>query len=175
MNTVIASAEMPIESEISRRMTGAYFQDCYIVPMQSEGRSALELYLSVVSRTPRWVNFLMAVRNRVVALFGLKDLGHLGAVSQAKAAATYRVGDRVGIFSVLYLTPGEVILGDADKHLDVQVSVCKVNHAGGGIAVSTVVHVHNMLGRIYMLPVTPVHKVIVRTMLGRAAMGHGET
>jgi hypothetical protein len=171
MNTVIASAEVPRESEIHRRLGGAYFYDCYVAPMQSEGASALELYLGVVAQTPPWVNFLMAVRNRVVALFGLKNLGHLGAVNQAKPAGAYQVGDRVGIFSVLYLTQEEVILGDADKHLNVQVSVRKAGHAGGGIAVSTVVHIHNMLGRIYMLPVTPIHKVIVRAMLRRVVAG----
>lgn len=37
---------------------------------------------------------------------------------------------------------------------------------------TTVVHVHNWLGRLYMLPVAPLHKIIVKTMLKRAASVH---
>ena len=167
MSEIYAAAEVPVESEVSRRLSGAHFHDCYSVPMQSEGVSALALYLDVVRHTPAWVDFLMAVRNRVVALFGLKNLGHLGSTRRAKPVDAYKVGDRVGIFSVLYLTAKEVILGDADKHLNVQVSVCKVSSPNGGVAVSTVVHIHNLLGRIYMLPVVPIHKYIVQAMLRR--------
>ncbi|HEY8706862.1 MAG TPA: DUF2867 domain-containing protein [Burkholderiaceae bacterium] len=35
-------------------------------------------------------------------------------------------------------------------------------------AVSTVVHIHNLLGRVYMLFVAPVHRLIVPAVLGRA-------
>ncbi|HEY0587344.1 MAG TPA: DUF2867 domain-containing protein, partial [Pseudoduganella sp.] len=84
-----------------------------------------------------------------------------------KPASEYRVGDRAGIFSLLYLSEDEVLLGDSDKHLDVVLSVCKLPQ--GVVSVSTIVHVHNWLGRLYMLPVTPLHKIIVKTMLKRTA------
>lgn len=42
----------------------------------------------------------------------------------------YRVGDRVGIFTLLFLSDNEIIQGDSDKHLDVKVSVFKEkNHS----------------------------------------------
>lgn len=160
------SARVPRGSEIGRRLDGAHFHDCYAVPLHDDGRSALEFYLAVVARTPAWVNRLMALRNQAVGLFGLKNLGHLGAVDKRKPSSAYRVGDRVGIFTILYLTDEEVILGDSDAHLDVQVSVHKsTDERGGSLAVSTVVHIHNTLGRIYMLFVAPVHKRIVPAML----------
>jgi hypothetical protein len=34
--------------------------------------------------------------------------------------------------------------------------------------VSTVVHVHNLLGRVYMAPVGRIHPFVVRSMMGRA-------
>ncbi|WP_426341669.1 hypothetical protein ACN9MZ_08030 [Pseudoduganella sp. S-14] len=43
----------------------------------------------------------------------------------AKPVSEYRIGDRVGIFSLLYLSQDEVLPGDSDKHLDVVLSVCK--------------------------------------------------
>jgi hypothetical protein len=163
-----AAAPVPADSEIRRRLSGAQFHDCYRLPLPAGQRSALELYLAAAGRTPGWVNRLMALRNAVVALVGLKNLGHIGAVDADKAGSAYRVGDRAGIFSVLYLADDEVILGDSDRHLDVQVSVHRVfGKDAGAITVTTVVHVKNALGRIYMLFVVPVHKLIVPAMLRR--------
>lgn len=161
----ISAAVPPEGSQASLRLPGAYYYDCYRVAVTDTDASVLEIYLRVVGQTPGWVNRLMALRNRMVGLVGLKNLGHLGALGAGKQAADYRVGDRVGIFSLLYLSPEEVLLGDSDKHLDVVLSVCKAPH--GTVSVSTVVHVHNWLGRLYMLPVTPLHKIIMRTMLKR--------
>jgi hypothetical protein len=36
--------------------------------------------------------------------------------------------------------------------------------------VSTVVHVHNWLGRIYMVPVGRIHPFVVRAMMRRTAV-----
>jgi len=167
MRDKVIPAAVPAGSQASKRLPGAYFNDCYQVQAPESDASALEFYLHVVRQTPGWVNRLMALRNRLVGLAGLKNLGHLGALRAEKPASDYRVGDRVGIFSLLYLAENEVLLGDSDKHLDVVLSVCKAPQ--GAVSVSTVVHVHNWLGRLYMLPVTPLHKIIVKAMLKRTA------
>jgi len=39
--------------------------------------------------------------------------------------------------------------------------------AAASVAVSTVVHVKNLLGRVYMLFVTPLHKCIVPAILAK--------
>lgn len=163
----VSAAIPPAGSQASLRLPGAWYSDCYQVAVPPGDAPALELYLHVARQTPGWVNRLMAARNRLVKLAGLKDLGHLGALDAARPAAAYRVGDRVGIFTLLYLSHDEVLLGDSDKHLDVVLSVCKAPR--GMLSVTTVVHVHNLLGRLYMLPVTPLHKIIVRAMLKRTA------
>lgn len=72
----------------------------------------------------------------------------------------------------LSISDDEIILGDSDKHLDVKVSVCKIAQDGRqSVAVTTVVHIHNLLGRIYMLFVAHVHRLIVPASLVRAADG----
>ncbi len=167
MRGAVIPATAPAGSQASLRLPGAYFHDCYQIAAPDANASALELYMHVVGQTPGWVNRLMALRNLLVGQAGLKNLGHLGALNAAKPIAEYRIGDRVGIFSLLYLSPDEVLLGDSDKHLDVVLSVCKVPQ--GAVSITTVVHVHNWLGRLYMLPVTPLHKIIVKTMLKRTA------
>ncbi len=165
---LVRTAGIPAGSEIGRRLAGAQFHDCFEIGLHGEERPALALYLAGVSRTPAWVNCLVALRNTVVRPIGLRNTGHLGAVDARKPVCAYRIGDRAGIFTVLFLTHDEVILGESDRHLDVQVSFHKC-HSGGEptLSVSTVVHVKNLLGRIYMLFVAPMHKFIVAAMLLR--------
>lgn len=169
MTSPVTAIVVPPSSRISRELQGAYFFDAYEMPLAHDGQSALDIYLKIMARTPVWIDFLMTLRNRVVTVLGLKNLGHLGGINHAKKSCEYRVGDRIGIFSLLSISGDEVILGDADKHLDVKVSVCKLTRQEHqSVAITTVVHIHNRLGRIYMLFVAPVHRRIVPASL-RAA------
>jgi len=172
MTSPVTAITVPPSSRIRRELPGADFFDSYEMPLAHDGRSALDIYLKIVAKTPSWINFLMAIRNRIVAVLGLKNLGHLGGLNPVKESSAYRVGDRVGIFSLLSISDDEIILVDSDKHLDVKVSVCKlVQDDHQSVAVTTVVHIHNLLGRIYMLFVAPVHRLIVPATLVRAADG----
>ena len=169
MNPHITAIKVPGSSDISKQLQGADYFDSYEIALEHAGRSALEIYLGVISKTPAWVNFLMAARNRVVRFVGLKNLVHLGDLQRTKAARDYRIGDRVGIFTLLSNTDNEIIMGDSDKHLDVKVSICKLAQGGKeSVASTTVVHIHNLLGRVYMLFVIPFHKLIVPAVLVRA-------
>ncbi|MEY4730672.1 MAG: hypothetical protein RL020_1830 [Pseudomonadota bacterium] len=170
MKSKVAAIDVPSNSEISRHVAGAYFYDSYELPITSASKSALEIYLGVVAKTPQWVNTLMSIRNRAVTLVGLKNLGNLSDIKPSKSAGDYKVGDRIGIFSLLFLSENEIILGDSDKHLEARVSICKIQEGTRhSVAVSTVVHIHNMLGRVYLFFVVPVHKIIVPAMLKKIA------
>ena len=71
-------------------------------------------------------------------------------------------------------SPNEALLGVRDKHLDVVLSVYKHPPGQNGVqsvSVTTVVHTHNLLGRIYMLPVTPLHRLIAPAVLTRIIGG----
>jgi hypothetical protein len=163
----IQTQSIPQASEIAEFAKTADFADCYVAANPWPERSAMALFMQTVGNTPGWVNALMSLRNRVVGLFGLKNLGALGDV---RAVDDYRVGDRVGIFTLLFQTENEVILGDLDKHLEVRVSVRKMQNDSGTalFAISTAVHEHNTLGKIYMFFVGPIHKIIVPAVMRRA-------
>jgi hypothetical protein len=167
MKAVFASP-VPTGSLIARRLPGAYFHDAWAVEPSDPALSPLRQFLLATQATPAWVNRLMSLRNRVVARLGLKDLGHLNGFDATKPADQYQIGDRVGIFTLVEIHPDEIILGDTDKHLDVALSVHNGPSLETGrmvLTVSTVVHVHNLLGRLYMQPVTPVHKLIVPSVM----------
>jgi hypothetical protein len=162
----------PPNSLIAQLVPGSDFHDAWALPAGDPGLSALGQFLKAAGQTPRWVSACMALRNRAVSLFGLKNLGGLENLPRDKAEAHYRPGDRVGIFTLFENTPGEVLLGDRDKHLDVTLSVHLTPQPASGaslVTLTTVVRVHNLLGRAYMLPVAPMHRLIAPTVLRAVA------
>jgi Protein of unknown function (DUF2867) len=168
MNNSPTASTAPHGSQIASRLPGAYFHDAWAIRATEPNLNALEQFLRVARKTPAWIDRLMAIRNRIVALFGLKNLGGIAQTDPNKKASDYQAGDRVGIFTLISNTANEVLLGDSDKHLNVVVSVHKQADSINRdtlITVTTVVHVHNWLGRLYMIPVTPAHKVIARAMV----------
>lgn len=99
-----------------------------------------------------------------------KKYGPSRGVKKSKPTSAYRVGDRVGIFCLLYLTENAIILGDSDKHLDVKVFVYKTSQGKHpAVAVSNVAHIPNTLGRVHMFFVAPMHKIIAPAMLANSA------
>jgi hypothetical protein len=164
------SCKLPPGSKIEAAQRGSDFADCYHFDDLWPELNAFETYLVLVARTPGWVNTLMTLRNQAVRLVGLKHLGSLAPPSQVRTADTYKVGERLGIFSLLHIQHNEVVVFDDDKHLRVQVSLVKHQLVGKKmVSLSTVVHIHNGLGRLYMAIVGPVHQIIVPRMLAQIA------
>jgi hypothetical protein len=170
MAATATPCEVPVQSALHDQLAGAYFFDAYRMDVPGPTHTALAYFLQAAARTPGWVNGLMALRNGLVAWVGLKNLGAIHALDPHKPERDYSPGDRLGIFTLRSNQPDEVVVFDRDKHLEVALSVCCLPRAVGQpqtIVVSTVVHVHNLLGRLYMLPVTPWHQRIVPAVMAR--------
>lgn len=121
----VQSCPLPATSAIEAASVAADFADCYCYIDPHPQASPLESYLQLMANTPGWMNVLMQLRNNVVRFAGLKHLGDMRINEPAKSASAYRVGDRMGLFSLLAQRPDEVLLHDDDKHLRVQVSLFK--------------------------------------------------
>ncbi|PML77819.1 DUF2867 domain-containing protein [Enterovibrio norvegicus] len=148
----------------------ATFSDNHDREIRYNGETAMDVYLQVMNSTPKWVGALMRLRNRITSAIGLKHLGDFDDFSPAKT--DYKVGDRVGIFTMIYQSPVEVIMEDQDKHLDVKVSFHIAPHGDRAtVTASTVVHVKNRLGKVYMFFVGPIHKLIVPATLNKMESG----
>lgn len=164
----------PEGSAIAALVDGADFHDAWTVCGADASLDALGLYRAAARAAPRWIDLAMVLRNRVVAPFGLKDLGRLSAVDADDRATPPRAGDRIGIFTLQSVGADEILLGDRDAHLDVVVSVHRRVSSRTGqaiVTVTTVVRVHNLLGRLYMVPVRPAHRVVVRALLDGIGKG----
>ena len=159
---------LPTSCQLTPTQHDADFADAYETLLPKSDLSATEIYCAVMRQTPSWVDALMRLRNKIVQPLGLKDLGALSSVA-ARAAVP---GQRMGLFEVVSVSVNELVLQDDDKHLLVQLSVLKQSHGArhDKLTISTVVHIHNTLGRIYMAFVGPAHKVIAPAVSRQASL-----
>jgi hypothetical protein len=162
MTRTVHKTTIPVGTRIADCAKGAYFADAWSVIAAESNLTALGQFVKAARATPKWVEACMKLRNVVVQFVGLKDLGGLAELGPDKPDSQYKAGDRLGIFTLKEIAPDEVLMGDDDKHLKAILSVSRAKQADGEmlVTVTTVVHVHNLLGKIYMLPVTPMHKLI---------------
>lgn len=142
----------------------ADWADCYSVRLERSDLEPLNVARELFGRAPRWVWALLTIRNRIVGLFGLK------------AAELKLTGqDRIGGFPVVEHDDRHVLLGFDDKHLDFRIVVA-IEPEGGQhqhVSLTTLVERHNLFGRVYILLITPFHKLIVKTFLKRFAAANG--
>lgn len=91
------TATIPSDSLISAHAAEAGFRHCRAISLAQPAQPAMALFLRLMAGMPGWIDALMVLRNRLVALVGLKDLGRLTAIDPARPAASYQPGERVGI------------------------------------------------------------------------------
>ncbi|AHM60581.1 hypothetical protein D770_11620 [Flammeovirgaceae bacterium 311] len=121
------------------------------------------------SSAPGWVKALFAVRNSIGAGLGLKTGGSPTHKQELPQDFNPEPGQRVGLFKVFSKTDTELVLGEDDSHLNFRLSLLLTNgltkENDKHLILTTVVEFHNKLGRLYFLPVKPLHKLIVPAML----------
>jgi hypothetical protein len=141
-------------------LPGAQFVDAYSIAVGDTALDARQAAERMVARGPRWIDVLLALRNALVAPLGLKTPAPTGASST----------DTIGIFPVLSETPGRLVAGLNDRHLDFRLVVDVTNEDDGRrVIATTVVLTHNLLGRTYLAIILPFHRLIVPSMLRRVA------
>lgn len=164
---------LPANCRLAATLHDADFSNAHETLVPASSLSATAIYCALMQQTPGWVDALMRLRNQVVRPLGLKNLGLLSSVTASAAVS----GQRLGIFEVVSVSDKELVLQDDDKHLLVQLSVLKQPHDANHdkLTISTVVHTHNRLGRIYMAFVGPAHKVIAPAVARRASLAVANT
>lgn len=96
--------------EIEDILPGADWRDRYQGEMVTPEPSSLDASRLLLDHPPAWISSLMALRNRVVSLFGLRTV---------ELAA----GTSAGGFPVLSSTQERTVLGFDDRHLDFRIVV----------------------------------------------------
>lgn len=141
-------------------LAGAQFMDAYRLDVAGEALDARQAAQRMMSRAPRWVDALLAMRNILVTPFGLKTSG----------ADRRAPRDVIGIFPVVSETPDRLVAGFNDSHLDFRVVVdVATSGQGQSVTATTLVLTHNWLGRTYLAIIMPFHRLVVRAMLRQVA------
>jgi hypothetical protein len=150
----------PLRAELASGLSPIDFADCYHGRLPRSGLTALQVAHAMFEQPPGWASALMGLRDRIVRLFGLKTAG---AIQRGSA------GSHVGIFPLISQSPGEVVMGLDDKHLDFRIWLAVRPVADGSeVLMSTLIRHNGISGRIYLFVVMPFHKLLSRYMLARA-------
>jgi hypothetical protein len=172
----VRAVPFPSESKLASSYKSAYFIDAYAVslPVHKSGEyRPSALARTFFSESPTWFSVLMWIRDQVMALFGVKRSTEIQAAAEKKGI------DTISVFPVIARTENEVIVGEADSHLDFQTSILiregqhiatgyiENNRKGKEMVVTTVVHCHGLFGKVYIIIIKVFHTMIIRYSLRR--------
>ncbi len=164
----VTPVALPDDARIARMVAPVHFADAYAIDLPSAAtRDPEVLARFVFAQLPGWASALLRLRDALMARFGLKTTVQLAA---PQPGDTVR---RVGFFKVYGITADEIVVGEDDAHLDFRLSLrCSARPGADGkhrLVLSTAVHCHNRLGRVYIFVIAPFHRLIVKSNLRHAA------
>ena len=157
----VARVDLPQRSVLKPLYAKAGFADAFAIDLPSNATGDAErLAAHMLMGQARWVGWLIALRDTLVAGFGLKTSSEL-----RDDVAT----DRIDFFRVYDRRRHEIILGEDDRHLDFRLSVLVEESAlCRRLVATTVVTFNHLGGRAYIAGIAPFHRLIVKSSLRRA-------
>ena len=158
--TLVKPVALPAQCAVASAYASTNLADAFAIQLPLGTSNDPELMARFLfSHQPSWIQWLINIRDAIVASFGLKTAQQLTTLSNEAGA------DRIGIFKVYSRTETEIVMGEDDKHLDFRLSVLRTSGLsptlGGQLTLSTVVHCHNLLGRTYIGVIAPFHRQVV--------------
>lgn len=136
------------------------FADTFVITLSRaiNSRQAAQVALE---NSPKWVSFLMNLRNKIVAPFGIKVTG---TIDNDKTKF-------IGGFPIVFESEDKIILGFDDKHLNFRINFETEKLANGTVIYTTTwVKLNNNFGHFYLTVIMPFHKIIVAHSLNQIAM-----
>jgi hypothetical protein len=122
--------------------------------------SPLDAWNIMTARPHLLLRAAFRIRDAVSSRFGIKRIGGFSGRTFDKVS----VRDQLDFFLVERSDEDCLVLTERDRHLDVMTCI---SSQGATVTVTSSVIVHNVFGRIYMIPVGVAHRLIVRRMLNR--------
>lgn len=120
----------------------------------------LQAWRMIMERPLPGLGLAFRIRDAISARFGV---ARIGGFSGAQVDDP-KPGDHLDFFLIEHIAPDMMTLTARDSHLDVMICVTSQD-ARLGITASVITH--RWFGRVYMWPVAPAHRLIVRLMLRR--------
>ena len=136
-----------------------HFFDSQSIQM-SKQTTALQAWEIAMSKPMPIMKLAFRVRDAIAARFGVKKIGGFTGGWPQQII----VGDKLDFFLVEYISDDVLTLTERDKHLDVMTCI---SIGENQLTITSSVKTHNFFGRLYMIPVAPAHKLIVRSTMRR--------
>lgn len=163
----VRTVPLPGDSRIVNLFTAPELADAFAITLPPDAPSDINILAhQLLERPPRWFRWLLACRDIMVKPFGILSSTQMRTVLVADGTP------HIDFFPVIAVENNELIIGANDRHLDFRISVLQ-RHGGEvderEVVLASVVHCHNRIGKLYITLIAPFHRLVVRTMLKRAA------
>jgi len=158
---------LPNESSLAPLFERADLADAYAVGIPGDAPHDIDALAHVVLGQPElWLRALMRLRDTIMKRFSVKTSEEIRAGMEIDGR------EHIAFFAILSRSDREIVVGEDDIHLDFRTSLMLRRTAGkpdDELVVTTVVHCHNRLGRLYLAAILPFHRLVVRHGLRRMA------
>lgn len=159
--SAIQALAAPFDDQLNDKAQAPFFRDALQTQLSQTHLTPSQIQYAIFNYLPSWVNGLMALRNKVVAVFGFD----VGTTSMAPINDELNIGDQAGFLTVIDKSDDEIISSADDKHMTFYLSVKKQNDT---VIVSTLVNQKTLIGRIYVKSILPFHYFIARIVINNA-------
>ncbi len=164
MNTYVTP--IPEDSLIANAMDQIDYEDNWAGISQVKVDES-ELPVLFFHSFPNWFRALMGLREVIARVIGLKTAHGMDIAKQMREFKG-EPGQSIALFHVLDREPGEIMMGENDSHLNFRLSfISREVEQGTEVMLATTVHFQNRVGRLYFLPVKPIHRLVVPVLLRR--------
>lgn len=162
----ILSTSLP-QGMISETVPKYNYQDTYCTKLSTTQKLTPTYVAERIFESPKWVNFLLQVRDFIVKPLGLKT---------EEMVTANQPNPRLP-FPTIAENEMELFMGEKDKHLDFwfSVFVFRLSDNKYEIKLSTVVRFNNWLGRFYFAIIKAFHKYIIKESLKKFANKESKT
>lgn len=157
----ITSKKPPHHDRLCFKDSGHTFRDALVAKRTLLELSPGQIQYAIFGYLPDWVNSLMALRNRLVKVFGFE----VGQNSMLPASTDLKVGDQAGFLTVIECYPDEIISIADDKHMTFYLSVALKDDT---FIISSLVIQKTWTARVYVNAILPFHYFIARLVINNA-------
>jgi hypothetical protein len=122
--------------------------------------TTLDAWNFMRAKPGRRMRLAFRTRDSISSLFGVERIGGFSGARRE----TVQAGEKLDFFLVEHSAPDLLVLSVRDRHLDVMICLSITDRV---FTITSSVVTHNVFGRLYMLPVGLVHKLLVNRDLER--------
>jgi hypothetical protein len=166
----ITKSPLPENSQVKNFLPSDYVDTYSVIVSEHSQLTPDNILITFWTDFPAWLQMLFKLRNYLVKPFGLKA-GNIDKNFEQKLEEAIRNGSQPDfLMTVPAKTANETVVRLTDKHLTAELSVYneKLNDNKLKINITTLVHYHNTLGKIYFFFIRPFHKIIVKAVTKRS-------